>query len=113
MQSQELEQRIERAEKICEALRAEAAQLTDGFAEIAAQLLEEARRLAFTLETSHSLAARLDGAGVRAESDRLRSDLRRLLSAHVVFKRLSQDERDVRILFGLGAPVTTQPQGAS
>lgn len=103
-----LTDKFTRAEKIFAALEADAAHFRDAFGSISDMLREEAWRQCLSLEAVHSLAARLDASagsggspGIRASVADLVRDIRQLITAHLIFKALADQEGDVRRLFDL------------
>ena len=60
--------------------------------------------MAFALQSSHSLSARVGIAGGVRDVQSLTTKLRLVLAAKAVFTRLSEDEQNARKLLGLGPP---------
>lgn len=93
---------LKREDDVLDHLAAQAKDVPDSFADIAAALYSAASDRAYALGQVHNLAAQLDGAGAAHTVRMLAADTRKLLSAHLLFKRLAQNEHRARVTLGLG-----------
>lgn len=93
---------LKREDDVLDHLAAQAKDIPDSFADIAAALYSAASDRAYALGQVHSLASVLDGAGADHTVRMLAADVRKLLSAHLLFKRLAENEQRARLILGLG-----------
>lgn len=93
---------LKRENDVLDHLAAQAKDIPDSFSDIAAALYSAASDRAYALGQVHGLASMLDGAGVEHTTRMLAADTRKLLSAHLLFKRLAENEQRARLILGLG-----------
>jgi hypothetical protein len=94
-------------------LAAQAEMMPDSFADIAAALFSAASERAYALSTLHIAAGEIgpDSPGIGHSVQLLANDARMLLQAHLLFKRLAENEDRAR--FALGIPRLDLRTGAT
>lgn len=92
-----------REEDILSHLKDRAEMMPDSFADIAAVCFSAASARAYTLGTMHGLASELDptSPGINRAVQMAADDVRMLLQAHLLFKRLSENENRARLALGM------------
>lgn len=81
--------------------------MPDSFAAIAVALRQAASERAFALARAHQLAGEIgpQSPGLDHTVRTMAADVRMLLSAHLLFRRLAEDEPGARFALGIGCAV--------
>lgn len=104
---------LSRESEALDNLAAQAEGMPDSFADIAAALFSAASERAYALTTLHAAAIELapESPGVGHSVRLLTADARMLMQAHLLFKRLAENEDRAR--FALGMPRLTPSAGVA